>query len=88
MKPIRSSLVTTFDLMINRRNSIFALTLFVGRAYPLVKLCPDRDNQSVSCLGDSSRKDEQNKKFLMDENLPKEKTYGKTGETNTPKFLF
>ena len=88
MKPIRSSLVTNFALMINPWNSIFALTLFVGRAYPLVKSCPDRDNQSVSCLGNSSRKDKQNKKLLMDENLPKEKTYGKTGETNAPKFLF
>ena len=88
MKPIRSSLVTTFAMMINPRNSILALALFVGRAYPLVKSCPERDNQSVLCLGDSSRKDEQNKKFLMDENLPKEKTYGKTGETNAPKFLF
>ena len=40
----------------------------------------------MSRLEESSRKDNQDKKLTMGENLPKEKTSEKTGDTNAPKM--
>ena len=58
-----------------------------GGPYPFVRLRPDIYKQSVSCLDDFSIKEEQDKNLPMDENLPKNKTSGKTGVTNAPRML-
>ena len=59
-----------------------------GEPYPFVKLCPNRDNKSVSRLDDSSRKDEQDIIFPKDERITKDENSGKPSETNAPKIPF
>ena len=59
-----------------------------GEPYPFVKLCPNRDNKSVSRLDDSSRKDEQDIIFPKDERIIKDENSGKPSETNAPKIPF
>ena len=57
-----------------------------GEPYTFIKSCPNRYKKSVSHLDDYSRKDEQVKIFPMDETLPKDENYGKSGDTNAPRI--
>ena len=52
--------------------SNICLGTLCGEPYPFVKYRPDRDNKSVSHIGDSSRKDEHNNKIPIDDILHKD----------------
>ena len=59
-----------------------------GNPCTFVKFRPYIDKQSVSHIGDSSRNNEWDKKFPMDENLPKDENSGKLGRLKHPKCLY
>ena len=40
----------------------------------------------MSCIDDSSRKGEQDTQITMDENIPEDQIYGRTGDTTVPKI--
>ena len=67
--------------------SNICLETLCGEIYPFVRSFIDRNSKSLSRFDESSKKDEQNKRFLIDENLPKNKTSGKLWIPRQPKCL-
>ena len=83
MTPKRISFILTFVMLSNPWNTILELTHFVGSHIPLSNHIQGEINKVRHLL--MIIQEWMNRKFFpMDENLPKDKNYWRTGDTRSP----